>query len=145
MNNWDRANPCPSVFVSPSPTPPSIWQLKSSGTALNFAQLLTFLQNEIFYQTGLGDRMFAAINQPMLTHGFDLVTEEHLTASKARLAFASSLCRFNSFRLSSSLVRRLPPARGVPPSPWPYRDMNKIQSKKINSKCVQSWKRSLHR
>jgi hypothetical protein len=117
VNNWNRANPCLSVLVSPSPTLASIWQLKSSGTALNYARLLTFPQNERFYQTGLGDRTFGAINQPTLAHGFNLVTEENLTASKTRLAFASSLCRFNSFRLSSSLVRRLPPVRGVPPSP----------------------------
>jgi hypothetical protein len=61
VNEWDRA---PSVFVSPSPTLLSTWQLKSWGTALNYAQLLIFLRNGIFYQTGLEDRMFAATNQP---------------------------------------------------------------------------------
>ena len=84
-NNWNRANPCLSVFFYPSPTLASIWQLKNSGTALNFAQLLTFLQNEIFYQTALEDRMFDAINQPTLTHGFNLVTDERISPLPKRV------------------------------------------------------------
>jgi hypothetical protein len=85
VHNWNRANRCLFVFFSPSPTLASIWQLKNSGTALNYAQLLTFLQNEIYYQTVLEGRTFDAINQPTLTHGFNLVTDKRISLLPKRV------------------------------------------------------------